>query len=128
MYSFFHLKLLRKGNVCKIALNTFVFEGGFYGIRQMVKERENPLLPLHGLLFPLSAIVLLCAPSHRQDSTYHSLCYTSCGVLDGTRNSSVGPPLRIDPTTHHTMNECSYHGATSRSDIIERSSPICVTF
>ena len=36
--------------------------------------------------------VLLYAPSHRQDSTYHSLCYTSCGALAGTRNSSMGPP------------------------------------
>ena len=25
------------------------------------------------------------------------------------------PPWRIDPTTHHTMSECSYHRATSRS-------------
>ena len=28
----------------------------------------------------------------RQDSTYHSLCYTSRGALAGTRNSSMGPP------------------------------------
>ena len=32
------------------------------------------------------------AASHRQDSTYHSLCYTSRGALAGTRNSSMGPP------------------------------------
>ena len=42
--------------------------------------------------FRLTARVLLYAPSHRQGSTYHSLCYTSCGALAGTRNSSVGPP------------------------------------
>ena len=35
---------------------------------------------------------ILYAPSHRQDSTYHSLCYTSRGALAGTRNSSMGPP------------------------------------
>ena len=29
---------------------------------------------------------------HRQDSTYHGLCYTSRGALAGTRNSSMGPP------------------------------------
>ena len=29
---------------------------------------------------------------HRQDSTYHSLCYTSRGALAGVRNSSMGPP------------------------------------
>ena len=27
----------------------------------------------------------------------------------------MGPPLRIDPTTHRTMSERSYHGAKSRS-------------
>ena len=34
----------------------------------------------------LTARVLLYAPSHRQDSTYHGLCYTSRGALAGTRN------------------------------------------
>ena len=32
-----------------------------------------------------------------------------------TRNSSMGPPWRIDLMTHHTMSEGSYHRATSRS-------------
>ena len=45
-----------------------------------------------GYSFLLTARVLLYAPSHRQDSTYHSLCYTSCGTLGGTRNSSMGSP------------------------------------
>ena len=45
-----------------------------------------------GYSFRLTARVLLYAPSHRQDSTYHSLCYTSHGALAGTRNSSVGSP------------------------------------
>ena len=40
--------------------------------------------------FRLTTRVLLYAPSHRQDSTYHSLCYNSRGALAGTRNSSVG--------------------------------------
>ena len=39
----------------------------------------------------LTAKVLLYAPSHRQDSTYHGLLYTSRAVLAGTRNSSMGP-------------------------------------
>ena len=46
-----------------------------------------------GYSFRLTARVLLYAPSHRQDSTYHGLCYTSCGALAGTRNSSMGPPV-----------------------------------
>ena len=45
-----------------------------------------------GYSFQLTARVLLYASSHRQDYTYHSLCYTSHGALAGTRNSSVGPP------------------------------------
>ena len=89
-------------------------------------ERGNPLPPLHGLLFPISshrrkwvkdsrsdiklhnhfllvARVLLYAPSHKQDITYHCLCYTSRGALAGIRNSSIDPPWGIDPTTRHTM-------------------------
>ena len=38
-----------------------------------------------GYSFRLTARVLLYAPSHRQDSTYHGLCYTSRGALAGTR-------------------------------------------
>ena len=45
-----------------------------------------------GYSFRLTARVILYAPSHRQDSTYHGLCYTSRGALAGTRNSSMGPP------------------------------------
>ena len=44
-----------------------------------------------GYSYRLTARVLLCAPSHRQDDTYHGLCYTSRGSLAGTRNSSMGP-------------------------------------
>ena len=69
----------------------------------------------------LAARVLLYASSHRQDNTYHGLCYTSCGALAGTRNSPMGPPWRIDPTTHRTMSERSYHGATSRSPHSEQA-------
>ena len=45
-----------------------------------------------GYSYRLTARVLLYAPSHRQDSTYYGLCYTSRGALAGTRNSSMGPP------------------------------------
>ena len=85
----------KEGNILfNDALNTFYLR--LYGIRHTVKdhsnsERGNPLLP-HGYSFRLAARVLLYASSHRQDSTYHSLCYISRGALDGTRNSSMGPP------------------------------------
>ena len=42
-----------------------------------------------GYSYRLTARVLLYAPSHRQDNTYHSLCYTSRGALAGARNSSM---------------------------------------
>ena len=45
-----------------------------------------------GYSYRLTAKVLLHAPSHRQDNTYHGVCYTSCGALAGARNSSMGPP------------------------------------
>ena len=45
-----------------------------------------------GYSYRLTARILLYAPSHRQDNTYHGLCYTSRGALAGTRNSSMGPP------------------------------------
>ena len=63
--------------------------------------------------FRLAARVILYASSHRQDNTYHGLCYTSRGALAGTRNSSMGPQRRIYPTTHRTISERSYHGVLS---------------
>ena len=41
-----------------------------------------------GYYYRLTARVLLYAPSHRQDNTYHGLCYTSRGALAGMRNSN----------------------------------------
>ena len=55
-------------------------------VRKETRCRHN------GYSFRLTARFLLYAPSHRQDNTYHSLCYTSRGALAGTRNSSMGPP------------------------------------
>ena len=58
----------------------------------LIVRKETRCLHI-GHSFRLTARVLLYAPSHRQDSTYHGgLCYTSRGALAGTRNSSVGPP------------------------------------
>ena len=45
-----------------------------------------------GYSFRLVTRVLLYAPSHRQDSTYYNLFYTSRGALAGTTNSSMGSP------------------------------------
>ena len=62
-----------------------------YDVRHMVKDpldnkRGNTLLP-HGLLFPISSKgSFICIIPQEQDNTYHSLCYTSCGALEGTIN------------------------------------------
>ena len=108
----------KEGNVLfNDALNTFYLR--LYGVRHMVEdhsdsERGNPLPP-HGLLFPINSKGFLYAQSHRQDSTYTAFDTPVVEHWPGTRNSSIGPPRRIDPTTHRTMSERSYHGATTRS-------------
>ena len=90
------LPFIRKeGNVLfNDALNTFYLR--LYGVRHMVKDhwdsREETCCRHIGYSFRLAARVLLYASSHRQDNTYHGLCYTSRGALAGTRNSSMGPP------------------------------------
>ena len=77
------------------ALSTFYL--WLYGVKHMVNdhsdsEREETCCRHMGYSFRLAARVLLYASSHRQDNTYHGLCYTSRGALAGTRNSSMGSP------------------------------------
>ena len=74
-----------------------------------LSARRNLLRHYMGYHFGLVASDLLYDPSHRRDSAYHGLCYTSCGVLAGKRNSSMASSWRSDPTTSRTMNERSYH-------------------
>ena len=57
-----------------------------------------------GYSFRLTPRVLLYAPSHRQDSTYHGLCYTSRGELGGTRNNSMGLTFTQFSSCHITQN------------------------
>ena len=64
-----------------------------YGVGHMVKDHSDNTRYRHLCYsFRLTARVLLYAPSHRQDRTYHGFCYKSRGALVGTRNSSMGPP------------------------------------
>ena len=53
-------------------------------LRTILIVREETRCRHIGYSFRLAARVLLYAPSHRQDSTYHGLCYTSRGALAGT--------------------------------------------
>ena len=71
-------------------LNTFYLR--LYGVRHMVKDHSDSENGNIGHSYQLTATVLLYAPSHRQDNTYHGFCYTSGGALAGTRNSSMRPP------------------------------------
>ena len=75
-------------------------------LRTILTVRKEIRCRHMGYSYRLTARVLLYAPSHRQDSTYHGLCYTSRGALAGTRNSSMGP--------HHegSIHEGSLHERT----------------
>ena len=56
-----------------------------YGVIHMVKDHsdsEETRCRHMGYSLRLTAGVLLYAQSHRQDSTYHSHCYTSRGALE----------------------------------------------
>ena len=48
--------------------------------------REETRCRHMGYSFRLAARVILYASPHRQDNTYHGLCYTSRGALAGTRD------------------------------------------
>ena len=66
-----------------------------------------------GYSFRLAARILLYASSHRQDNTYHGLCYTCRGALAGTRNSSVdkGKASQADTppsACYRFPSDCSY--------------------
>ena len=52
--------------------------------------REKTRCRHMGYSFRLAARVILYGSSHRQDNTYHGLCYTSRGALAGMRNGSMG--------------------------------------
>ena len=80
----------KEGNVLfNDALNIFylqLYAVGHNYDKGPLRERENnPLPALYGLLIPSSSKAFLCAPSYKQDSTHHGLCYTSCGALAGRK-------------------------------------------
>ena len=68
--------------------------------RSFRQERGNKLQHFVNYLFWLVAR----DHSHRQDSTYHSLCYIIYEALPGMRNSSMGPPGRFDVITGHSAH------------------------
>ena len=68
-----------------------------------------------GYSYLLAARVLLYAPSHRQDNTYHGLCYTSRGAWLEREIALWVDPMkdRSDDPSHHERT--LYLWATSRS-------------
>ena len=63
-----------------------------------------------GYSFRLTARVLLYAPSHRQDSTYHGFCYTSCGALTEFDHWSY---FKYSHTHTHTHTHTHMHTQTN---------------
>ena len=94
----------KEGNVLfNDALNTYL---RLYDVTHMVKDhsdskRRNPLPP-HRLLFPISSKGSFYM-HHPTDRIAHTTAFVT--------------PV-FDPTTHRTMSERSYHGATSRSKYV----------
>ena len=86
----------KEGNVLfNDALNTFysrLYVASDIWLRTILIMRKETCCRHIGYSNRLTARVLLYVPSHRQDNTYHGLCYTSRGALAGTRNSSIGSP------------------------------------
>ena len=80
-----------EGNVLfNDTLNTFCLRlnGVSHMITDQLDSERGNLLPPHGLLFLISSMGSFICIIHRQNNTYHSLCYTIHGALAGTRNSS----------------------------------------
>ena len=73
-----------------------------------------------GYSYRLTARLILCAPSHIQDNTYHGLYYTSRGALADKRNSQWVDPMkdRSDDPPHHERT--LYLRGTSRSTPVDR--------
>ena len=84
-------------------------------LRTILIVRDETRCRHIGYSFRLAARVLLYAPSHRQDSTYHGLCYTSRGALAGREIAQWVHPMkdRSDNPSHHerTLLPWSYISA-----------------
>ena len=82
---FTSLKITNEGSVLfNESLNTFYLR--LYDVRHMVIiAREETRCCHMGYSLRLAVKVLLYASFHRQDNTYHGICYTSREALAGTR-------------------------------------------
>ena len=96
LWYMFHLFVEGRKEMFYLTTHSTHFSSGYMAsdiwLRTILIVRKETCCLHIGYSFWLTARVLLYAPSHRQDSTYHSLCYTSRGALAGMRNSSMGSP------------------------------------
>ena len=77
--------------------------------------------------FRLIARVILYASFHRQDNTYHGLCYTNRGSLAGTRNSSM-KDRSDDPTGHErTLLPRSYISLSGAGSVLLEHASLKIT-
>ena len=84
------------------------YMASYIWLRTILIVRKETRCRHIGYSYRLTARVLLHAPSHRQDNTYHGLCYTSRGALTRTGNSS--------------MKDRSYHPSHQKRTLLPRSS------
>ena len=114
----------KEGNILfNDTLTTFFLR--LYDIGHIVKHHSETCCHKMDHTFWLAARVLLNVPSHRQDSTYHGLYYTSRGTLARMRNRSMGPPWGIDLIIHHTMSRHSTMELHFASRVMK---PFCLLF
>ena len=83
-FNTFYLRLYGVGHIVKDYYYYYYYYYYWEKITQIAREETR--CRHIGYSFRLAARVLLYASSHRQDSTYHGLCYTSRGALAVTRN------------------------------------------
>ena len=84
-------------NGCRVAQQLLVFavwEGRNEGRKEIFYLTTHSTHFIYGHMtkdksFRLAARVLLYAPYHREDTTYHGLCYTSRGSLDRTSRYGI---------------------------------------
>ena len=79
------------------ALNTFYlrYMASDIWLRTILIVRKETRFCHIGYSYRLAARVLLCVLSHRQDNTYHGLCYTCRGALAGSIWRPTAPSLSL---------------------------------
>ena len=82
------------------------YMASYIWLRTILIVRKETRCRHIGYSYRLTARLLLYAPSHRQDNTYHSLCYTSRGALAGTSNSSMDISYVTQIWYRHQYNVC----------------------